>query len=178
MSAHIDDDAELYALGALETSERDAVDAHLATCDACTRRVADAERTVGALGSLAWGGTVAPSPRSDARTSVRWSVVAAVLAACFALALGFGLRERSSLATIETAMRRSSRRSPRPTSRTRRSSRTSQARRLRRCCTRATGRGCTSSSTQAARGVSRAPPTANRSTSAGSHRVAARLSST
>ncbi len=103
MSAHIDDDAELYALGALEASERETVDAHLATCDACTQRVADAERTVGALGSFAWGSTVAPSPRSDARASVRWSVVAAVLAACFALALGFGLRERSSLATIETS---------------------------------------------------------------------------
>jgi len=43
---HIDDSAELYALGALDDLERKRVDAHVATCARCARRLDEAERAV------------------------------------------------------------------------------------------------------------------------------------
>jgi anti-sigma factor RsiW len=43
---HIDDLAELYALGALDDLERKRVDAHAATCAQCAHRLAAAERSV------------------------------------------------------------------------------------------------------------------------------------
>ncbi len=46
---HLGDDAELYALGALEPDERVLVDAHVATCAACARTLAAAAATVAAL---------------------------------------------------------------------------------------------------------------------------------
>ena len=46
---HIAEDAELYALGMLEEEQRAAVDAHVAACDACLRRLGEAEETVLAL---------------------------------------------------------------------------------------------------------------------------------
>ena len=46
---HIDENAELYALGTLSDAERTAVDAHVATCASCARRVGEAEETVAAL---------------------------------------------------------------------------------------------------------------------------------
>lgn len=46
---HIGESAELYAIGALEPAERDAVDAHLARCPECLRRVGEAEEAVLAL---------------------------------------------------------------------------------------------------------------------------------
>lgn len=46
---HIDENAELYALGTLSDSERAAVDAHVATCASCAQRVGEAEETVAAL---------------------------------------------------------------------------------------------------------------------------------
>lgn len=47
--AHIGENAELYALGALSESEHAAVDAHIADCAECLRRVGEAEETVLAL---------------------------------------------------------------------------------------------------------------------------------
>ena len=57
-STHLDDDAELYALGLLDADERDRVDAHVLVCDACAARLARAESTMAALvdGTLAGGG--------------------------------------------------------------------------------------------------------------------------
>jgi hypothetical protein len=46
---HIGDEAELYALGMLDDLKRAAVETHLAGCNACLRRVGEAEETVLAL---------------------------------------------------------------------------------------------------------------------------------
>jgi hypothetical protein len=46
---HVDENAELYALGTLSELERAAVDSHVATCANCARRVGEAEETVAAL---------------------------------------------------------------------------------------------------------------------------------
>jgi len=57
---HIDDDAELYALGSLDADERTAVEAHIATSNACLQRVRDAEETAFAL-SAQFGSTTPPA---------------------------------------------------------------------------------------------------------------------
>jgi hypothetical protein len=44
--SHIDDSAEIYALGALDELERRRVDAHVATCAPCARRLGEAESAV------------------------------------------------------------------------------------------------------------------------------------
>lgn len=49
MSAHIGEDAALYALGALEPHEMLAVDAHVADCSACRRLLAQAQDDVVAI---------------------------------------------------------------------------------------------------------------------------------
>ena len=46
---HVDENAELYALGTLSDTDRAAVDAHVATCASCAQRVGEAEETVAAL---------------------------------------------------------------------------------------------------------------------------------
>jgi Putative zinc-finger len=56
---HIGDQAELYVLGELDASERAAVDAHIATCMQCLRRVGEAEET---LLALERGDLVEPTP--------------------------------------------------------------------------------------------------------------------
>ena len=49
MTHHLDEDAELYALGYTER-ERDAeIEAHLAVCDACRTRVVQAEAAAASL---------------------------------------------------------------------------------------------------------------------------------
>lgn len=47
--AHINDAAELYALGALDAAQIRAIDAHAATCAACRRRLGEAEEAVLAI---------------------------------------------------------------------------------------------------------------------------------
>ncbi|MGH7729430.1 MAG: anti-sigma factor, partial [Vulcanimicrobiaceae bacterium] len=62
MSRHIEDAAELYALGALEPDEAAQVEAHLASgCDDCARRVGRAERMVAEM-EAAHVPQVAPPP--------------------------------------------------------------------------------------------------------------------
>lgn len=46
---HVEELAELYALGELDVSERAQVDEHIAHCASCMRRVGEAEETVLAL---------------------------------------------------------------------------------------------------------------------------------
>ena len=46
---HFDEELELYALGMLEPQERDRVDEHVRTCDACAERLGRAEAAVTAL---------------------------------------------------------------------------------------------------------------------------------
>jgi hypothetical protein len=43
---HLEELAELYALGSLEAAEESSVRAHIADCEACRQRVSDAERVV------------------------------------------------------------------------------------------------------------------------------------
>ncbi len=43
---HFDEELELYALGMLEPGERDRVDVHVRTCDACAERLGRAEGAV------------------------------------------------------------------------------------------------------------------------------------
>ena len=46
---HFDEELELYALGMLEPADRDRVDEHARTCDACAERLGRAESAVAAL---------------------------------------------------------------------------------------------------------------------------------
>jgi anti-sigma factor RsiW len=62
-TTHLEELAELYAIGALPDDERAAADAHIAECAACARRVGEAEETVASL-SAANG---APSPQLERR---------------------------------------------------------------------------------------------------------------
>jgi hypothetical protein len=54
---HLDDDAELYALGLTEPERRPEIEAHLAECTACAQRVAAAESAAAALSA-----TLPPMP--------------------------------------------------------------------------------------------------------------------
>lgn len=46
MTNHIDELAELYALGTLDDAERAAIDAHALDCDACAQRLGEAASTI------------------------------------------------------------------------------------------------------------------------------------
>jgi hypothetical protein len=80
---HLDDDAELYALG-LTDRERDAeIEAHLAECDACRARVVAAESAAASLAA-----TLPPMPAAAPRRAW-WTSVAAAAAVVFAVATAF-----------------------------------------------------------------------------------------
>jgi Putative zinc-finger len=75
---HLDDDAELYALG-LTDRERDAeIEAHLAECDACRTRVVAAEEAAASLAAA-----LPPVPAAAPRRSW-WPALAAAAAVVFA----------------------------------------------------------------------------------------------
>jgi hypothetical protein len=88
MSAHIEEYAELYALGALDEAERARIDAHALQCDPCARALASGESTVAALIEER-----EPSRMLDRRlmrafaTRPQWHVWAVVAAAAFAIGL-------------------------------------------------------------------------------------------
>ena len=46
MNRHIDESAELYALGSLDLREQSEVEMHVAACSACAERLRDAEATI------------------------------------------------------------------------------------------------------------------------------------
>jgi len=73
---HIDQEAELYALGMLEDDERARVDEHLLTCEPCTVLVGQAEAAVAALVDTT------QQPRTERRTA--WWPIG--IAAAFAIA--------------------------------------------------------------------------------------------
>ena len=80
---HLDDDAELYALG-LTDRERDAeIEAHLAECDACRARVVAAESAAASLAA-----TLPPMPAAAPRRTW-WTSVAAAAAVVFAMTTAF-----------------------------------------------------------------------------------------
>ena len=73
---HIDQEAELYALGMLDDGERARVDEHLTGCEPCTVRVGEAEAAVAAL-------IDSTQQRRTERRVARWPLA---VAAAFALA--------------------------------------------------------------------------------------------
>jgi len=73
---HIDQEAELYALGLLDEDERARIDVHVATCIACAQRLGQAEAALTAL-------VDATTRLSAARPPARWPLA---VAAAFALA--------------------------------------------------------------------------------------------
>jgi anti-sigma factor RsiW len=85
---HLGDDAELYALGALEPAEQAAVEAHLAECEDCSVRVGQAEEVAAALAAAL--PQYEPPARLGARLSGRYGSAAPLrggtIYAAFALA--------------------------------------------------------------------------------------------
>lgn len=80
---HVGDEAELYALGALDDAERALLEAHVATCEPCARRLGEAEAAVTAMmvAELPPGAFEYPRSRTMPRTSraLQWLVAAAVV---------------------------------------------------------------------------------------------------
>jgi len=96
---HLEDDAELYALGMLRPEERARADEHLATCDVCAQRVARAEAVVAELAIL---------PHVDiASVTTRRSYLplGAVLALAAALFVGFAFGRGSGPPPVSDALR-------------------------------------------------------------------------
>ncbi|HEX3463409.1 MAG TPA: hypothetical protein VHS78_05100 [Candidatus Elarobacter sp.] len=105
---HLDDDAELYALGLTER-ERDAeIEAHLATCETCRARVVAAEEAAASLAA-----TLPPAPaaassdvsalaaRRAARRQTWWPSAAAAAAVVLgAVAAGEGVAASSASAEL------------------------------------------------------------------------------
>src|SRR5689334_5513937 len=96
--AHIGQNAELYALGSLDDVERLRVEAHVANCEDCLRRLGEAEETV--LG-LERETAEVPLPRNarppefrSSRTRGPWWV--GVVAAAAALIIGYFLPRPAS----------------------------------------------------------------------------------
>ncbi len=92
---HLDDDAELYALGLLPADRGAAIEAHLAVCDACRARVVAAEAVGASLaGALPAVPEVVPSDAARAATRAPggarapadrpWGMLAAAAALVFA----------------------------------------------------------------------------------------------
>ena len=97
---HLGDDAELYALGALDDAERVHVDAHAATCGDCLRRLGEAEAVVAAMIAADLPEAVLAAP---ARTRVsrlphalQWLAVAAAIC-IFALPAAYFARENARM---------------------------------------------------------------------------------
>jgi hypothetical protein len=102
---HIGDTAELYAIGALSEEERVDVDAHVAQCNECLRRVGEAEETVLALErvNMPAGSSLRPGnvlPFTQRRGSSSWWVAGVAAAAAFVL--GFALPHRPPQTEIAT----------------------------------------------------------------------------
>lgn len=101
MSAHIGDDAALYALGALDDAERARVDDHVAQCEDCTRRLGEAERDATLLIEREMQhvppATVTPLPQRRAPTGWRaaFAAVAAILVLGIAPSLYFWQQNRA-----------------------------------------------------------------------------------
>lgn len=83
---HPDDDLEAYALGLLDAERGAAIDAHVAACDACARRLGEAEATVAALVEGEYAAE--PPERSPRARPARTVARALGLAATFALVAG------------------------------------------------------------------------------------------
>ena len=98
---HAGEDAELYALGMLDETQRALIDAHLTVCDECLRRVGEAEETVLALERRS---TATPipftrrfrSPSERRGVSAWWLPVAAAAALIVGLLLPHSVRRENA----------------------------------------------------------------------------------
>lgn len=91
---HLDERAELYALGDLDERERREVERHARACPACAEHLAESCQTVYALSALLPDAGESPSLPVPVPTSVRpvWNTLAAVaVAAAILLALVSGI---------------------------------------------------------------------------------------
>lgn len=113
-SEHIDDLAELYALGSLEEAELAAVDEHARSCRDCAQRLGEAEGAVAQLVSERAPSSqldrrVHASLARDSRPSRRWMpLVAAAFIVGLLPSLGFwmgGRESRGSDADRQSAIR-------------------------------------------------------------------------
>ncbi|HZY95587.1 MAG TPA: zf-HC2 domain-containing protein [Candidatus Cybelea sp.] len=102
--AHIGEAAELYAAGVLTTEESAAVEAHIARCPDCLRRVGEAEETVLELervnvapSAAARGSSLLPFERRGVAS--RWLAVAAAAAFIIGFILPHGAMQ-PNLATL------------------------------------------------------------------------------
>lgn len=77
---HLDELAELYALGCLEPAEQLRLQAHVADCAACRQRVSDAEGVVLALAETEPQVAMLPKRRRSAAASSTWRFVAGLAA--------------------------------------------------------------------------------------------------
>ena len=96
---HLDDEAELYALGMLDADERARVEDHLATCDVCARRVARAEAVIAGLAVLP------PSPPALAKARRSNGIYGAAIAIAAALFAGFAFGRTSAPQFYDDAVR-------------------------------------------------------------------------
>lgn len=76
MTQHVDELAELYALGLLDEAENARVNRHAVECDVCASRIGEAESAVAALERHA-PAQHTPAPAQRARAAFRWPVLAA-----------------------------------------------------------------------------------------------------
>lgn len=96
MNGHIDESAELYALGILDETEIAAVEHHASSCSMCAQRLREAEAAVTAIAELE---PRRPAPRAlatrldrslsnqPARRGWNWQALLAGVAAAFVLAV-------------------------------------------------------------------------------------------
>jgi anti-sigma-K factor RskA len=84
MSAHLDEELELYALGDLSPDERSAVEKHLESCTECVRALGEIEETLARMTSLL------PAYRAPKRTQLRnlWTMPAARMAIAASFVVG------------------------------------------------------------------------------------------
>lgn len=97
MNDHIGEDAELFALGMLDESERARVEAHAAACAACSQRLGEAEAVVADL-------TLSYSPQEVAQLPAR-PLPRAWIATAAACAVAIGVTIASLLQTQHLAVR-------------------------------------------------------------------------
>jgi hypothetical protein len=98
---HLEDEAELYALGMLDADERARVEEHLATCDVCAWRVARAEAVIAGLAVLP------PSPPALAKARRSNGIYGAAIAVAAALFAGFAFGRTSAPQFYDDAVRTS-----------------------------------------------------------------------
>jgi len=79
VTQHLDDDAELYALGFTEGERSEEIEAHLATCAPCCERVAAAESVAASLAAA-----LPPMPAAAPRRRAWWPQLATAAAVIFA----------------------------------------------------------------------------------------------